>query len=44
MHKPFVLFCLRFWNLNEISDVLKKKLSVIGQVFLKLLSPKDVLI
>ena len=24
MDKPFALFCLRFWNLNEISNVLKK--------------------
>ena len=44
MHQPFVWLSLHFWNLNQISNVLKKKMSVIGQVFLKLLTPKHVLI
>ena len=25
MHKPFVLFCLHIWNLNEVYNVVKKK-------------------
>ena len=24
MHKPFVLFCLHIWNLNEVYNVVKK--------------------
>ena len=43
VHKPFVLFCLHFWNLNEIYNVLKKK-GVTRQVFLNLLTLKNVLI
>ena len=39
-----VLFFLHFWNLHEISNVLVKKMSYIGQVFLKLLPPNGVLI
>ena len=42
-HKPFALFCWNIWNLHELSNVLQKKMSLIGQVFLKLLTPKYVL-
>ena len=38
--KPFALFSLNVWNQHEISNILKKKMSLIGQVFLKLLTPK----
>ena len=42
-HKPFALFCWNIWNLHELSNVLQKKMSLIGQVFLKLLTSKYVL-
>ena len=41
---PFALFCLNFWNLHEISDILKKEMTLIVQVFWKLLTPKDLFI
>ena len=47
LSKKASIFCcivLHFWNLHSISNVLKKKMSFIGQVFLKLFTPKDVLI
>ena len=40
----FAIFFLQFWYLHGISYVLKKNMNLIGQVFLKLLTPKDVLI
>ena len=40
----FPLFCLNFWNLHEISNILKKNMSLIGQVFLNSLTPKYVFI
>ena len=40
----FHIFFLPFWYLYEISDVVKKKMKLIVQVFLKLLTPKDMLI
>ena len=43
-HKPFALLCWNDWNLHELSNVLQKKTSLIAQVFLNLLTPKDVLI
>ena len=42
--KHFPLFCLNFWNQHEISNMLKKNMSLIGQVFLKSMTPKDVFI
>ena len=42
--KDFPLFCLNFWNLHEISNMLKKNMSLIVQVFLKSLTLKDVFI
>ena len=44
-HQLFSLFGFNFCDLHEISKVLqKKKMGFIGQVFLKLLTPKNVLI
>ena len=40
--KHFALFCLNFWNLHEIPNILAKKMSIIGQVFLNSMSPEDV--
>ena len=40
----FLFFFVHFWYLFESSNVLKKNMSLIGQLFLKLLTPKDVLI
>ena len=40
----FAIFVLLFLYLHEISNVLKKNMKLIGQVFLKLLTPKDVVI
>ena len=43
-HKLFPVLYLRFWNVHEIPNVLKKKLILIGQLFPNLLTPKNVLI
>ena len=43
-YKPFPLLCLNFWNLHEISNFLKKNMRLTSQVFLKLLTLKDLLI
>ena len=43
-NRDFTAFSLDFWYLHEIPNLLKKQMSRIGQVFLELLSPKDVLI
>ena len=42
--RVLAIFVLHFWYLNEISNVLKKNKSLIGQVFLRLLTLKYVLI
>ena len=42
--RVLAIFVLHFWYLNEISNVLNKNKSLIGQVFLKLLTLKYVLI
>ena len=41
-HTIFAAFFLQFWYLNQISNVLNRKMSLIGQGFLKLLTPKFV--
>ena len=41
--KIFAALFLHFPNLSYISNVLKTKINFIGHVFLKLLTPKDVL-
>ena len=38
----FLHFSLRFWNLPQTLSILKKKVSLIAQVFPKLLTPKEV--
>ena len=43
-NRVFAAFSLDFWYLHEIVNLLKKQMSLIGQVFLEFLSPKDVLI
>ena len=43
-HRLSTAFFFHFWFLQQISNVLGKNMSFIGQVFLKLLSSKDVLI
>ena len=42
--RHFTAFFFHFWYLHEISNVLRKNMSLIGQVFLKLLASKEVLI
>ena len=42
--RVLAIFVLHFWYLNKISNVLKKNKSLIGQLFLKLLTLKYVLI
>ena len=42
--RVLAIFVLHFWYLNEISNVLNKNKSLLGQVFLKLLTLKYVLI
>ena len=42
--KPFALLFYNFCNLHSICNILKKTMSLIGQVFLKWLTPDDVLI
>ena len=42
--KPFTWSCCNFCNLHSICNILKKTMSLIGQVFLKWLTPDDVLI
>ena len=41
---PFGIVLLNFWYLHEISNVLKKNIRLMVQVFLKLLTPQNVLI
>ena len=43
-HKRFALLRWNVLNLHELSSVLQKKMTVIAQVFLTLLTPKYVLI
>ena len=43
-HGLFVTLFLEFRYLHEISNVLQQKMNLIGQVFLKFVTPKDVLI
>ena len=38
----FLIFLLHFWNLNQISNILKKKMTLIVYVFPKLRTEKDV--
>ena len=38
----FAVFCLNFWYLHQIWNILEEKMSLIRQIFLKLLTPKDV--
>ena len=40
--KLFVEFSLRFWNLHQILNFLKEKMSPITKVFPKLFTPKRV--
>ena len=35
-------FLLRFWNLHGMENILKKKESLLAEVFPKLLTPKEV--
>ena len=42
--RVLAIFVLHFWYLNKISNVLNKNKSLIGQLFLKLLTLKYVLI
>lgn len=42
IHKLYVKCFLRSWNLHKILNNLKKKMSLIAEVFPKLLSPKNV--
>ena len=42
-HKRFVVFSLNFWKVTWNLECSAKIMSLIGQVFLKLLTPKDVL-
>ena len=42
--KDIALFDPNFCNVPEIFNVPKKNMSLIGQLFLKLLTPKDALI
>ena len=41
--KILVRFCLHFWNLTEISNVWKKKMTLIAFLFSKLRTPKTCL-
>ena len=36
-------FLMHFWNVHEICNIVKKRMSVLAYVFLKLLFPKEVL-
>ena len=38
----FAVFSLNFWYLHQIWNILEEKMSLIRQIFLKLLTPKDV--
>ena len=40
--RVFAIFVLHVWYLHEILNVLKKNINLIGQVFLKVLTLKDV--
>ena len=40
----FAAFFFHFWYSDQISNVLRKNMGLIGQVFLKLLAPKHVVI
>ena len=42
--RVFAIFVFHCWYLHETSNVLEKNMSLVGQVFLKLLTLKDVLI
>ena len=39
--KLFLYFLLNFWNVHEISKILKKKNSVLDELLPKLLHPKE---
>ena len=38
----FVDFWLHFWNVHEIYNILKKKMSILAQLFQKLWTAKEV--
>ena len=38
----FVDFLLHFWNVHEIYNILKKKMSILAQLFQKLWTAKEV--
>ena len=40
----WAIFLMHFWLLHEIFNVLKKRMSLIGKVFLKFLTPTNELI
>ena len=39
--KLFVVFLLDFWNVHEIQNILKTKISMVAELFQKLLTPKQ---
>ena len=41
--KTFSEFLLHFWNLHYILNILKKRMNLVAQVFVNLLTPKDAL-
>ena len=41
-NRLFVNFLLHFWNVHEISNILKKKISILAQFFQKLWTAKEV--
>ena len=40
----WAIFLMHFWLLHEIFNVLKKRMNLIGKVFLKFLTPTNELI
>ena len=40
--KLFLDFLLRFWNVNQVHNILKKKMSFLSEVFPKLSIPQEV--
>ena len=38
----FVYFLLHFWNVHEIYNILKKKMSILAKLFQKLWTAKEV--
>ena len=43
LYKKVKRFCLRFWNLYQVLDILKKRLTLIAYVFSKIRTTKDVI-